>query len=249
MKVLIIEDEELAANTLQHMLQRITPQIAITAILETVQAAVSWLSTHPQPDVIFMDIHLGDGESFHIFEEVTVNSPVIFTTAYDQYMLKAFKHQGIDYLLKPFEESDVRAALDKLATIRQTTPIASESLPALPAGRLRNRFMVKIGNLIKTIQMEDVAYFMASDKYLFMVTKDQQRYIIEETIASIAPQLNPSDFFRINRKFIIHISAIKEMHRLTRNRVQVILTPTPPDGIDSIVSEDRAEEFKQWLDM
>lgn len=244
MKVLIIEDEELASTNLQNMLRRIDPQIEITASLETVAASVSWLRQH-QPDLIFMDIHLGDGESFGIFREVNVKCPVIFTTAYDQYTLQAFKHQGIDYLLKPFDEADVRAALNKLSTLRQTNS------PATPpvAGRLRNRFMVKIGNLIRTIQMEEVAYFMASDKYLFMITRDQQRYIIEETIGSLEPQLPPENFFRINRKFIISITAIKEMHRLPRNRVRITLNPTPAETGDIVVSEERAEEFKQWLNL
>lgn len=250
MKVLLIEDEELAAGTLQQLLRRIDPQIKILAIIGTVAAAVQWLKTN-DADLIFMDIHLGDGESFDIFQEVTVTAPVIFTTAYDQYTLKAFKHQGIDYLLKPFEESDVRAALEKLAHIRGPIDTVPEkaSAPTVTAGRLRNRFMVKIGNLIKTIQMEEVAWFMASDKYLFMITRDQQRYIIEETIGSLEPQLNAADFFRINRKFIIHIGAIKEMHKLTRNRVQILLNPPPTDNIDVIVSEERAEEFKQWLNL
>jgi two-component system, LytTR family, response regulator LytT len=250
MKVLLIEDEELAAGTLQQLLRRIDPQIKVLAIIGTVAAAVQWLKTN-DADLIFMDIHLGDGESFDIFQEVAVTAPVIFTTAYDQYTLKAFKHQGIDYLLKPFEESDVRAALEKLAHIRGSADTVTEkaSAPTVTAGRLRNRFMVKIGNLIKTIQMEDVAWFMASDKYLFMITRDQQRYIIEETIGSLEPQLNAADFFRINRKFIIHISAIKEMHKLTRNRVQILLNPPPTDNIDVIVSEERAEEFKQWLNL
>lgn len=247
MKVLIIEDEELASTTLQNMLRRIDAQIEITASLETVAAAVNWLQDH-KPDLIFMDIHLGDGESFDIFREVDVDSPVIFTTAYDQYTLQAFKHQGIDYLLKPFDEADVRAALQKLSNIRQTTPVPTPGL-APAAGRLRNRFMVKIGNLIKTIQMDEVAYFMASDKYLYMVTKGQQRYIIEETISSLEPQLQPENFFRINRKFIISITAIKEMHRLPRNRVSIILNPPPIENIDIIVSEERAEQFKQWLDL
>lgn len=247
MKVLIIEDEELASTTLQNMLRRIDPQIEITASLETVAAAVNWLQAH-KPDLIFMDIHLGDGESFGIFHEVNVNCPVIFTTAYDQYTLQAFKHQGIAYLLKPFDEADVRAALQKLSNIRQTNPVPSPVL-APAASRLRNRFMVKLGNLIKTIQLDEVAYFMASDKYLFMVTKDQQRYIIEETISSLEPQLQPDNFFRINRKFIISITAIKDMYKLPRNRVSITLTPPPIESIDVIVSEERAEEFKQWLDL
>ncbi len=248
MKVLIIEDEELAAGTLQNILMDINPNIKILAVLGTVEAAVSWLSKNTA-DLFFMDIHLGDGESFEIFQQVKIDGPVIFTTAYDQYTLKAFKNQGIDYLLKPFDEEDVRTALAKLNTIRKGSEIQLQQvfqLP-LPADKLRSRFMVKIGQLIKTVQSEEVAYFMADDKYLFLVTKDQQNYIIEETISSLEPQLNPAHFFRVNRKFIINITAIKEMYKLSRNRVRIILSPSPAEGIEVIVSEERAEAFKNWL--
>ncbi|MNK14966.1 Transcriptional regulatory protein YehT [compost metagenome] len=249
MRVLIIEDEELAADTLQKTLMHINPNIQVLAILGTVEAAVAWLKKNTA-DLLFMDIHLGDGESFQIFQQVTVNSPVIFTTAYDQYTLKAFKNQGIDYLLKPFDEDDVRVALAKLSSIRNASDLTLPQMqPELPTGKLRNRFMVKMGKLIKTVQSEDVAYFMADDKYLFLVTKDQQNYIIEETISSLEPQLDPADFFRVNRKFIINIDAIKEMYKLSRNRVRIVLNPAPADGIEVIVSEERAEAFKNWLDL
>lgn len=250
MRVVIIEDEELAADTLQRILVHLNPEIEILAILSTVEAAVAWLGQHTA-DLLFMDIHLGDGESFQIFQQISVESPVIFTTAYDQYTLKAFKNQGIDYLLKPFDESDVSAALDKLHSLRKVSEIKS-LLPELPPviaelAKPRTRFMVKIGQLLKTVQAEDVAYFMAEDKYLFLITKDRQNYIIEETIGSLEPQLQPSVFFRINRKFIINIQAIKEMYKLSRNRVRIILQPVPADGIEVIVSEERAESFKNWL--
>lgn len=249
MRVLIIEDEELAADTLQKTLMHINPNIQVLAVLGTVEAAVTWLKKNTA-DLLFMDIHLGDGESFQIFQQVTVNSPVIFTTAYDQYTLKAFKNQGIDYLLKPFDEDDVRVALAKLSSIRNASDLTLPQMqPELPVGKLRNRFMVKMGKLIKTVQSEDVAYFMADDKYLFLITKDQQNYIIEETISSLEPQLDPADFFRVNRKFIINIDAIKEMYKLSRNRVRIVLNPAPADGIEVIVSEERAEAFKNWLDL
>lgn len=249
MKVLIVEDEELAADTLRNILMDINPNIQVLSILGTVEAAVAWLSKHTA-DLLFMDIHLGDGESFQIFQQVQVNSPVIFTTAYDQYTLKAFKNQGIDYLLKPFDEDDVRAALNKLQNIRKATEIVLPQITtaeALP-GKLRNRFMVKMGKLIKTVQSEEVAYFMADDKYLFLVTKDNQNYIIEETLSSLEPQLDPAVFFRINRKFIINIKAIKEMYKLSRNRVRIVLQPSPAAGVEAVVSEERAEDFKNWLD-
>jgi len=248
MNVLIIEDEELAATTLQNMLVHINPKIHVLAVLGTVEAAVNWLQQHTA-DLLFMDIHLGDGESFQIFQQITVSSPVIFTTAYDQYTLKAFKNQGIDYLLKPFDEEDVRAALQKLSNIRKQGPVMPKQF--IPdneevAHKIRNRFMVKAGKLIKTVPSEDVAYFMADDKYLFLVTKDDQHYIIEETIGSLEPKLDTAAFFRINRKFIIHINAIKEMYKLSRNRVRINLLYQPID-VEVVVSEERADAFKQWL--
>ena len=249
MTVLIIEDEELAAITLQNMLVHINPSIQVHAIVGTVEAAVSWLQQH-KADILFMDIHLGDGESFQIFQQVEVNSPVIFTTAYDQYTLKAFKNQGIDYLLKPFDEEDVRNALNKLSNIRNTGTVSTPQLLQKVEevlGKTRNRFMVKVGKLLKTVSADQVAYFMADDKYLFLVTNDQQNYIIEETIGSLEPKLNPENFFRINRKFIIHINAIKEMYKLSRNRVRINLSPKP-ENVEVVVSEERAEAFKKWLD-
>lgn len=248
MTVLIIEDEELAAATLHHMLLSLNPELQVLAILGTVEAGVSWLHQHAA-DLIFMDIHLGDGESFEIFRQITVSSPVIFTTAYDQYTLKAFKNQGIDYLLKPFDEEDVRAALQKLTNILRT-PVSGH--PLIPSERvktvqkIRNRFMVKVGKQLKSVPLDDIAYFMADDKYLFLVTRDQQNFIIEETIGSLEPKLDQADFFRINRKFIIHIKSIDEMYKLPRNRIRITLSPKP-ENIEVIVSEDRAEDFKLWL--
>lgn len=249
MRVVIIEDEELAADTLHKMLMHLNPNIQVLAVLGTVEAAVAWLGKNTA-DLLFMDIHLGDGESFEIFQQVEVDSPVIFTTAYDQYTLKAFKNQGIDYLLKPFDEDDVRAALAKLHGIRKFSELSIPQIAVRTdeqSGRMRNRFMVKLGKLIKTVQSEDVAYFMADDKYLFLITHDKQNYIIEETIGSLEPQLDSADFFRINRKFIININAIKEMYKLSRNRVRIILSPAPVEGIEVVVSEERADAFKNWL--
>lgn len=248
MRIIIVEDEELAAETLHKMLLHINPNIQVLAILATIEDAVKWLEKNTA-DLLFMDIHLGDGESFQIFQQVTVDSPVIFTTAYDQYTLKAFKNQGIDYLLKPFDEADLREALAKLNNIRrmQVEDLPRLTLPAEPAADYRNRFMVKMGMLLKTVAVEEVAYFMAEDKYLFLVHRDNQHYIIEETISSIEPQLDPAKFFRINRKFIINIEAIQEMYKLSRNRVRIVLSPPPADGTEVVVSEERAESFKNWL--
>lgn len=246
MNVLIVEDEELAASTLQSMLQKIDPAIQVAAVLETVNATVNWLQ-HNEPDLIFMDIHLGDGESFSIFKQVKVSVPVIFTTAYDQYTLKAFKNQGIDYLLKPYDKTELENALDKLNIIRNVSGVSTQPVFA-PTGPYRNRFLIKSGKLIKSIPVSDVAYFMAEDKFLFLVTRDGQQFIIDETLSSLEPQLDIKDFCRISRKFILHVTSIQKMYMLSRNRVRVILQPAPPEGVDVIVTEERADFFKRWLD-
>lgn len=254
MTVLIVEDEELAAKELQNMLKQLEPTAEIVAVLGTVKSAVQWLKEH-QADLIFMDIHLGDGDSFQIFQQVSIKCPVIFTTAYDEYAMKAFKHQGIDYLLKPFDKEDVRFALQKLKNINESVPKEPEapnpSLPVLPLNYTigKERFMVNMGTRLKTVLSNEIAYFMADDKYLFLVTRDGQSYIIEETITSLEPQLSTKDFFRINRKFIVSLPSIKEMYKLSRNRVRIILDPMPETDAMITVSEDRAEAFKTWLNL
>ncbi|MBS7564806.1 response regulator transcription factor [Mucilaginibacter sp. Bleaf8] len=246
MNVLIVEDEELAANMLQAMLLEIDPAIHVSAVLETIDATVHWLQRN-QVELIFMDIHLGDGESFSIFKQVKVTVPVIFTTAYDQYTLKAFKNQGIDYLLKPYDKAELENALDKLNLIRNVSG-ASPQPAFIPPGQYRNRFMIKSGKLIKSIHVSEVAYFMAEDKYLFLVTREGQQFIIDETLSSLEPQLDVKDFCRISRKFILHITSINKMYMLSRNRVRIILQPAAPEGVDVIVTEERADFFKRWLD-
>lgn len=240
MTVLIIEDEELAAMELKSMLLESEPGMEVVAILETVASAVDWFKHH-HADLIFMDIHLGDGESFQIFQQVEITSPVIFTTAYDQYTLKAFKHQGIDYLLKPFDKQDVSLAIKKVHSLQHAA--------SLPVAYPRTRFMVKMGTRLRAVQANEIAYFMADDKYLFLITRDGQSYIVEETITSLEPQLSSADFFRINRKFIIHIDSIKEMYKVSRNRVKVILDPEPENNPQVLVTEERAESFKAWLNL
>lgn len=254
MNVLIVEDEELAAGELQNMLKQIDGNIEVSAILGTIESAVDWLNKN-SPDIIFMDIHLGDGESFEIFQQTSVKCPVIFTTAFDKYALEAFKNQGIDYLLKPFDISDVEQALKKYAGLTKpssnvsaiiTSPYTTETVAP---GKERNRFMVSLGSRLRTVDADEIAYFMAEGKYLYLFTRNGESYILEETITSLAPQLSVKNFFRINRKFIIHIQSIREMLKLSRNRIRIQLSPPPPGNIMVVVSEDRAEEFRSWLNL
>jgi len=251
MTVLIVEDEELAASELRAILSETDTSIEVIAVAATIDAAVKILK-ESAPDLIFMDIHLGDGDSFEIFQRTEVKCPVIFTTAYDQYTLKAFKNQGIDYILKPYDREDIEQALKKLRGLLEQAPGAEAKTPLnamQPLPGTRNRFMVNLGSRIKTVNASDVSYFMAEDKYLYLFTKEGESYILDETITSLEPQLPMQEFFRISRKFIIHISSIREMFKLSRNRIKVILDPPPPGNLTVVVSEDRASQFRSWLNM
>ena len=242
MNAIIIEDEYLAAAELERLLGEVAPEITILTKLDSVSESVKWLKKN-KADVIFMDIHLGDGQSFDIFEQVEVTAPVIFITAYDEYALKAFKYQGIDYILKPFDKEELQQALNKLESLSPTnTPFPVASLTVY-----QERFLVTVGTKMKSVTVGDVAYFMADGKYLVLFTRDGQNYILDQTISGIEMKLNPAQFFKINRKFIISYNSIKEMVKYSNSRIKIVLTPVPPAGIETIVSTERIQEFKQWL--
>ena len=242
MNAIIIEDEYLAAAELERLLGEVAPEITILTKLDSVSESVKWLKKN-KADVIFMDIHLGDGQSFDIFEQVEVTAPVIFITAYDEYALKAFKYQGIDYILKPFDKEELQRALNKLESLSPTnTPFPVASLTVY-----QERFLVTVGTKMKSVTVGDVAYFMADGKYLVLFTRDGQNYILDQTISGIETKLNPAQFFKINRKFIISYNSIKEMVKYSNSRIKIVLTPAPPVGIEAIVSSERIQEFKQWL--
>ena len=242
MNAIIIEDEYLAAAELERLLGEVAPEITILTKLDSVSESVKWLKKN-KADVIFMDIHLGDGQSFDIFEQVEVTAPVIFITAYDEYALKAFKYQGIDYILKPFDKEELQQALNKLESLSPTnTPFPVASLTVY-----QERFLVTVGTKMKSVTVGDVAYFMADGKYLVLFTRDGQNYILDQTISGIETKLNPAQFFKINRKFIISYNSIKEMVKYSNSRIKFVLTPVPPAGFETIVSSERIQEFKQWL--
>lgn len=246
MNAIIIEDEPLAALELEKILKKIAPEVNIEARLDSVNESVEWLRDN-RTELIFSDIHLGDGRSFDIFNRVEVRVPVIFITAYDEYALQAFKNQGIDYILKPFDENDIRKALDKVEIFRGQDQVSVELPDKAPGGEFQERFLVQIGAKIKSVPVEDIAYFMADGKYLMLFTGEGAGYIVDQTMASVEERLNPRFFFRINRKFIISFCAIKEMIKYSNSRIKVILSPLPPENIEAIVSAERIREFKEWL--
>ncbi|MGG7436839.1 LytR/AlgR family response regulator transcription factor [Chryseobacterium arthrosphaerae] len=251
MKIAIIEDELLAVNYLKGLLdkQTIIP-VTETVVLRSKKQAIDFFQTH-SADLIFMDIHLGDGMSLEIFEHVELFTPVIFITAFDEYAMRVFRHFTIDYLLKPFEEEDLHKALQKFISIRNNfdpEPML-KSISSLQTGDtdMMKRFMVREGNKLKSIDEHHVAYFFASGKYLFLTTKDHQTYIYDDTIKDIIQKLNPQVFFKINRKFIINKEAVTDIIRHTSQKVELKLSPEPEVNAEVFISKVQIAECLSWL--
>lgn len=247
MKILIIEDEQAAVRRLEKLLKDIDPQVEIITALSSIEAAVEWLQHHPAPDIILMDIHLADGSSFAIFEKVDVPAPVIFTTAYDEYALKAFKVSAIDYLLKPIKQPELEQALAKVKVSKKEQEGDDLMHKLAEAGFIKKskRILVKMGQAIKLIDLDQVAYFYSKDKISFAVLPGNKRYPLDQSLDQIEHMVDPGHFFRINRQFIVKMEAIDEMIAYSKSRVKLKLNP--PTEEDAIVSKERSPEFKKWL--
>lgn len=243
MNAIIIEDEPLAVLELENILNEIVPDIKIVARLDSVRESVRWLQGN-QADLIFSDIHLGDGQSFDIFRQVDVKSPVIFITAYDEYALQAFKNQGVGYILKPFDREEIRLVLEK---VRNWFGEQYSLAPVEMNTTYQERFLVQMGARIKSVPVTDVAYFMADGKYLMLYTFEGNGYILDQTMGGLEGKLDPKCFFRINRKFIINYLAIKDMVRYSNSRIKIVLSTAIPDNAEVIVSTERMRDFKEWL--
>lgn len=251
MKVLIVEDESMAAKRLSQLLQKLEPEIEILDQLDSVKSAVKWLKEN-KADLLFFDIQLADGLSFEIFNQVEVNTPVIFTTAFDEYAIKAFKVNSIDYLLKPIDPEELEHALEKFHQNFQKeepdTPNLSmlEQAMKMLTQQYKERFVVKIGEHIHTVEVKYTAYFFSQDKATFLVTEEKKRYIIDFTLEELEGLLDPKQFFRINRKFLISLRGVKDIVSYSNSRLRIILKQS--DDMDAIVSRERVQEFKKWLD-
>ena len=243
MNAIIIEDEPLAASELEHILGEIAPGIKVIACLESVRESVKWLEIN-QADLIFSDIHLGDGKSFEVFRRLEITTPVIFITAYDEYALEAFHSQGVAYILKPFEPEEIRKALLKVQAWLGLGKIAE---PSEQQSVYQERFLVQVGVRMKSVPASEVAYFMADGKYLMLYTFEGAGYIVDQTMAALEGRLNPVNFFRINRKFIVNYLAIKDMIRYSGSRIKIVLQPATAEDTEVIVSTERMKEFKEWL--
>ncbi len=246
MKVLIIEDEAAAVRRLKKLLQEIDPSLEVVGELDSIENSVTWLLNHPVPDIIFLDIHLADGSSFEIFRHVQIDKPVIFTTAYDQYAIQAFKVNAIDYLLKPIKAGELEAALSKARQWKAGSGFDYVALAkALQKEESSKRFLIRFGQQIRVVEMRKVSYFYTQDKITFLVTKEGKRYPIDYSLEKLEDMVDPARFFRINRQFIISIEAIKEMYAYSKSRVKVDLNP--PCELETIVSTERSPVFKRWL--
>ncbi|MBA3647401.1 MAG: response regulator transcription factor [Chitinophagales bacterium] len=247
MRILIIEDEAIAAERLEALIQKVEPLMEVVMKLGSVKSTVKWLKEN-SVDLIFMDIHLSDGNSFQIFDQINISAPVIFITAYDQYALKAFKVNSIDYLLKPIAEEDLSVAIKKFKGIKNNTadlqPLLEWMHQQKPA--YQKRFMVSTGKKIIKLDANEVAYFFITDKVVILQSKEQYlKFSIDYTLDNLEEILDPDDFFRINRKIIVSIHSITSMSSYGRGRIFLELKPKPE--FETIVSIDRSAAFKNWL--
>lgn len=251
MKVLIIEDEPAAAKRLQRMLAKLDPSIQVLDILTSVENAVQWLKANVEPELIFMDIQLEDGQSFEILEEIDIASPVIFTTAYDQFAIQAFRYNSIDYLLKPYKEEELQKSYLKYKSLFRQNPAQDSDYNKLLAyiqkekTPTQERLLVQIGTQLHSVSLKDVAYFYTQLKSVYLITFDGKKYPIDQKLDHLEKILDHVKFFRINRQFIIHINAIDKMFAYSKSRVKLILSPQSDQEI--IVSTIRSPEFKKWL--
>jgi DNA-binding LytR/AlgR family response regulator len=249
MNCLIVEDEKVAAERLSGLIKKYDPTIDITGIVQSINNAVQWINTHQSPDLIFMDIQLADGLSFEIFEQTLVKTPVIFTTAYDEYALKAFKVNSIDYLLKPVDLNELKNAIEKFKENILPKEIPAQVFDSIMHSltkNYKNKFVMNVGEHIKVFTTEDIQCFYIMEKYTFLQNNSGRDYAISYSLDQLEDLLDPAQFFRINRKFIVSFSAISDIISYSNSRLKVKLNSNQSD--DLIVSREKVQDFKKWLE-
>ena len=253
MNVVILEDEHLTAERIVTLLRKIDQEIRVLAMIDSVRRSVEWFRSNPKPDLVFMDIQLADGLSFDIFSMVPVEAPVIFITAFQEYAIRAFKVNSVDYLLKPVSEEDLRGALAKYRRFHNQ----EVSVPLIGGELLRNiremigkpyksRFMVRVGEHIRTVDVEHVLYFFSLQKGTYLHSEDHRNYAIDYTLGGLEEILDPAIFHRINRRYLISHRAIRDLLTLSSSKIKVSLVDS--DEEDIYISRDRMSSFKDWLD-
>ncbi len=250
MNIIIIEDEKPAARLLERKIEKLG--YSITTLLHSVEESLLWFQNNSHPDLIFLDIQLSDGLSFEIFEKIDIKSAVIFTTAYDEYALRAFKLNSIDYLLKPIDEEELATAISKFANQFQVNRVSNLDFEAIKrmlvnpiSKEYRKRFSVKIGQQIKVIDIAEIECLYSENKGTYIHTSDNRDYLIDSSLEVVEAELNPNDFFRISRKYIIPLQSVKEIQVYSNSRLKISLPTYKADEV--IVARERVSDFKEWL--
>ena len=253
MTVLIIEDEPQAVQRIATLIKELAPQANIVGTLDSVKESVAWFQRQTVPDLVLMDIQLADGLSFQIFEQCQVDAPVIFTTAYNEYALKAFKVNSIDYLLKPIDKQELDTAIKKFISLSgKTKGNSTQMLESIGLAmqmltkRYKERFVIKVGEHLRSVEINDILFFFSMDKATFAQTGDGRKHVIDFTMDQLAELVDPARFFRINRKYLVASNAIQDIINYTNSRLRLVLRTN--DQADSIVARERVQEFKTWLD-
>lgn len=249
MRILLIEDEKPAANLLIKLIKKHFINADIFGNLDSITTTIQWLQDNPTPDLIFCDIQLADGLSFEIFEKVKLSTPIIFTTAFDQYAIKAFQVNAIDYLLKPIDPVDLVRALDKFKAnqIRSTIELdVLKDLLSPSKTNFKSRFLVRYGEKIQSVPVEDISFFNSEERITFLQTHEGKKYVLESTLEQTEAQVNPTNFFRLNRKYLVSMNAIDEIFSYSNSRLKVTLKNCFDKEI--LISREKVSDFKSWLD-
>jgi len=256
MRILIVEDEDLAVKKIRKTLGDVDANADVVGVTDSIFATVSWLQNNPAPDLILMDIELSDGQSFEIFSRVPVKSAVVFTTSYDEYALKAFKVNSIDYLLKPIQKEDLEAALNKYRQMKtiyagnghkelNMDALVKELQQKLQPKEFRKRFLVKHGQKLVSIEIDEIAYFFSDGRLNFFKTYDNRKFVVDYTMDELEDMLDPERYFRISRSFYVSVNSIDQIHDYFGNRLLLNLKPAVDK--ESIVSREKVTDFKKWM--
>jgi DNA-binding LytR/AlgR family response regulator len=255
MKILIVEDEELSVRKLRGLLQEVRPDAEVVADVDSIETTVDWLTSNPAPDIILMDIELVDGQSFEIFERTEVKCPVIFITSYDEFAIQAFKVNSVAYLLKPIEKEDIVAAFEKFEQVKEfystsapgfsINSLVEELQARLQPKNFRKRFLTKYGNKLLTVETHDIAYFFIEGRVIHLRTYDNRKIVLDYTLEELEQMLDPDEYFRINRSFLIALKSVQKMDEYFGQRL--ILQLKPPAAEQAIVSRERVAAFKNWM--
>jgi len=249
MNILLIEDERPAANRLKQLILELLPGAIIFGHLDSITLAVEWLLSRPAPDLIFCDIQLADGLSFEIFERVKVSSPIIFTTAFDQYAIKAFKLNSVDYLLKPIDPTELSKAIEKFQNLSLKSNLDLNLIKDLLKPQLKefkSRFMVKFGEKIQSVLTTETAFLYSEERITFLQTNEGKKYILDYTLDQLEGMLDPKQFFRLNRKYLASFGSIAEIHTYSNSRLKIKLANCA--DTDILVSREKVGSLKEWLD-